>query len=195
LSRGRRYAGTPGLLLVLPGLHRGHQPNHVSGRFSTSCDSCHSTNAWRPRRRPQQDGLPAHGGASGRELRGLPHKGGTRNVQGLLLLPRRRLQRHGQPQPRPRRVSEVLPGFTRRAAGNGDPTTTARSSPSTRKHKGKWGSCNDCHKSAGNYKAFECILCHEHSNKAEVDSKHKGESGYVYSSAACYRCHPQGRAE
>jgi len=62
-------------------------------------------------------------------------------------------------------------------------------------HRGKWGACNDCHKNAGNYKAFECILCHEHANKAEVDSDHKGESGYVYSSAACYRCHPQGRAE
>jgi hypothetical protein len=49
--------------------------------------------------------------------------------------------------------------------------------------------------SSGNYKAFECILCHEHSNRAEVDSKHRGESGYSYSSAACYRCHPRGVAD
>ena len=45
-----------------------------------------------------------------------------------------------------------------------------------------------------NYKAFECILCHEHSNKAKVDSDHKGEKGYVYASTSCYQCHRNGSA-
>ena len=60
------------------------------------------------------------------------------------------------------------------------------------KHRGKWSSCSDCHVTAGSFRVFECILCHEHSNRSEVDSKHRGVSGYAYQSAACYRCHPRG---
>ena len=62
-------------------------------------------------------------------------------------------------------------------------------------HRGKWTSCSECHVSSGNYKAFECILCHEHSNKARVDSDHEDERGYVYASSACYQCHRNGRAD
>jgi len=60
------------------------------------------------------------------------------------------------------------------------------------KHKGKWNSCTDCHQQPSNYKQFECILCHEHSNKTKVDGDHKGEAGYQYKSSACYACHPRG---
>lgn len=60
------------------------------------------------------------------------------------------------------------------------------------KHLQKWSSCADCHQNAGNYKQFECILCHEHSDKAKVDADHKGRSGYTYTSMGCYSCHPRG---
>ncbi len=60
-------------------------------------------------------------------------------------------------------------------------------------HRGKWSACADCHVAPANYAVFECILCHEHSNRSEVDNKHRGEPGYAYNSAACYRCHPDGR--
>ena len=60
------------------------------------------------------------------------------------------------------------------------------------KHRpGRWNDCTDCHTAAPNYALFECINCHEHS-KASMDSEHKGKSGYVYQSTACYRCHPRG---
>ncbi len=62
------------------------------------------------------------------------------------------------------------------------------------RHRGEWSTCADCHVSPTNYAAFECILCHEHSNRSEVDRDHQGESGYSYNSAACYRCHPDGRS-
>ena len=39
------------------------------------------------------------------------------------------------------------------------------------------------------------MLCHEHSNRSQVDSKHRGVSGYAYQSAACYRCHARGTAD
>ncbi|MBK9980060.1 MAG: hypothetical protein IPP20_19475 [Gemmatimonadetes bacterium] len=60
------------------------------------------------------------------------------------------------------------------------------------KHKGEWNTCADCHQQPSNYKQFECILCHEHSNKTKVDNDHRGENGYQYNSAKCYSCHPRG---
>jgi hypothetical protein len=59
-------------------------------------------------------------------------------------------------------------------------------------HRGRWSRCSDCHISPTNHKAFECILCHEHSNKTKVDADHKGEAGYAYQSIKCYACHPRG---
>jgi hypothetical protein len=53
--------------------------------------------------------------------------------------------------------------------------------------------CIECHTVANNYSVFSCITCHEHSNKADVDDDHSGESGYTYESIACYNCHPAGR--
>ncbi len=62
------------------------------------------------------------------------------------------------------------------------------------RHRGEWSTCADCHVSPTNYSVFECILCHQHSDRAKVDRDHQGESGYSYNSAACYRCHPDGRS-
>lgn len=59
------------------------------------------------------------------------------------------------------------------------------------KHKGEWSNCTDCHNNESNYKVFSCLNCHEH-NKSDMDSEHKGESGYSYNSVACLICHPRG---
>ena len=61
------------------------------------------------------------------------------------------------------------------------------------RHNRKWDRCSDCHVVPGNFRMFECILCHEHT-QPETDSKHQGITGYVYSSPACYDCHPTGEA-
>jgi hypothetical protein len=45
------------------------------------------------------------------------------------------------------------------------------------KHRGEWSSCSECHVSSGNYKAFECIFCHEHSTKGWTTTK---VGGYAY---------------
>ena len=60
------------------------------------------------------------------------------------------------------------------------------------KHKGVWSQCSECH-TTSNYANYSCILCHEHSNKASVDSHHSQVRNYSYTSTACYSCHPQGR--
>jgi hypothetical protein len=62
------------------------------------------------------------------------------------------------------------------------------------RHNGKWTTCQQCHTNSNNYAVFTCLSCHPHDNKATTDSHHTGQSGYSYTSAACYRCHPTGRA-
>lgn len=51
-------------------------------------------------------------------------------------------------------------------------------------------SCAQCHTS-GNYSTFSCTVCHD---RSKMDSEHRGRSGYVYDSKACYSCHPNGRS-
>ncbi len=51
--------------------------------------------------------------------------------------------------------------------------------------------CTDCH-TTSNFQQFSCLNCHAH-DKSDMDEEHGGESGYVYTSQACYTCHPQGR--
>ena len=60
----------------------------------------------------------------------------------------------------------------------------------TGRHSGN--PCSACHTSPSNYAVFTCLTCH---GRAETDRKHQGRNGYRYESAACYACHPQGRAD
>ena len=60
------------------------------------------------------------------------------------------------------------------------------------KHKGEWNTCSDCHTNPGNYAVYTCTTsCHPQSS---TNNKHQGVSGYSYTSAACYNCHPRGNA-
>ena len=52
-------------------------------------------------------------------------------------------------------------------------------------------SCDMCHYVPTDFTIFSCIMCHEH-NQTETDDEHDDVSGYVYNSAACYMCHPDG---
>ncbi len=61
------------------------------------------------------------------------------------------------------------------------------------KHNNTWNTCNECHTTPGDYSAFSCIDCHEHSDPAKLANKHKEEPDYVFQSQACFDCHPKGR--
>ena len=61
-------------------------------------------------------------------------------------------------------------------------------------HRGEWDKCTDCHTQPETYTVFSCVDCHEH-NKTSTDREHTEVSGYSYSSAACYACHPSGNKE
>ncbi len=63
-------------------------------------------------------------------------------------------------------------------------------------HNNRWSTCTaECHMNASDFSVFGCGLngiCHAH-NQSSMDSEHSGEvSNYVYSSDACYNCHPDG---
>ena len=60
------------------------------------------------------------------------------------------------------------------------------------KHEGEWSQCTDCHIDPDDYSTFTCLDCHEH-EKSKMDREHDEESGYIYDSEACYKCHPDGR--
>lgn len=59
-------------------------------------------------------------------------------------------------------------------------------------HRNVWSSCTECHTNSGNFALFSCIDCHEHSNQAELAGEHDDVNGFVFQSAACYQCHPNG---
>jgi hypothetical protein len=52
--------------------------------------------------------------------------------------------------------------------------------------------CAQCHTDATNFRAFTCTDCHAH-DQPSMNSAHRGVSGYLWESRACYRCHPTGR--
>lgn len=58
-------------------------------------------------------------------------------------------------------------------------------------HNGEWDVCSDCHNNSSNFGQFTCIDCHEH-NQTDMNEEHAGIQGYIYSSSACFACHPDG---
>lgn len=52
--------------------------------------------------------------------------------------------------------------------------------------------CFGGHNNAGNRVAFSCIDCDEH-RQSTTNNDHSGVSGYVWATASCYQCHPNGR--
>jgi len=62
------------------------------------------------------------------------------------------------------------------------------------KHRNEWNNdCRSCHNVPTNYAAFTCIDCHEH-DQTSMNQEHQGVQGYIYASAECFACHPDGTA-
>jgi len=198
---GGRYAGTP------TDCYACHQsdyngtsdPNHRASGFPTQCESCHNTGAWRPANFDHSQTRFRLTGAHTRVDCLRCHQGGRYAGTPTDCVACHQAEYAGTTNP-----NHQSAGFPTQCQAC---HTTAAWRPASfdhdgryfpiysGRHRGEWSSCADCHVSPGNYKAFECIRCHAHSNKAEVDKDHDEESGYVYQSAACYRCHRSGRAD
>ena len=180
---GGRYSGTPTDCYSCHQANyaRTTNPNHQASAFPTQCQTCHTTSAWRPATSDHNKTRFPLTGAHQRVDCARCHVGGR--YTGTPTDCNSCHQANYAATTNPNHRSAGFPVSCQNCH------TTSAWRPATfdhdgryfpiysGTHRGKWTNCSECHVSAGNYKAFECILCHEHSNKAKVDSDHKGESG------------------
>ncbi len=149
----------------LPDFQSTVNPNHVAGNFSTNCESCHSTTSW-------QGATFNHAGiTSGCVQCHLPDFQSTVNPNHLAAgFPQNCESCHN---------TNTWTGavFTHRFNINSGPHRSFN--------------CSECHQTPTNYRIVSCTHCHEH-RQAKADDKHSGVPGYVWSSASCLSCHPNG---
>ncbi len=195
---GGRYAGTPTDCYSChqADYTRANNPSHQG--FPTQCQNCHNTGAWQPANFDHsKTGFPLTGAHASVDCTRC-HVGGRYAGTPTDCYSCHQADYNGTTNP-----SHAAAGFPTQCQTCH--TTSSWQGASfdhdgaffpiySGRHRGVWSSCSDCHVSSSNYAVFECILCHAHSNRADVDSHHQGVSGYVYQSAACYRCHPRGVA-
>jgi hypothetical protein len=189
-----KYAGTPFDCYSChqTDFSRASNPSH--GGFPTQCQSCHQTSGWRPASF-NHTRFPLTGAHQRASCAGC-HKNGRYSGTPRDCYSCHQADYNGTNNPNHRTAgfptqcqSCHQTSAWRPASFNHD----GRYFPIySGEHKGAWQSCSDCHVNPGNSKAFECILCHEHSNRSKVDDDHSEVGGYSYSSPACYRCHPDG---
>jgi hypothetical protein len=193
-----RYAGTPTECVSChqSDYQRTSNPDHAGSGFPTTCGTCHSTSAWRPasgvdHNRTRFPLTGAHRSVACAQC----HAGGryTGTPTACYSCHQSDYQRTGNPNhaasgfPTTCESCHATSGW-RPATFNHDPLFPIYSG----KHRSVWRGCDECHVAPGNFRVFECVRCHEHSNKAQVDSKHREVRNYQYVSTACYSCHPRG---
>ena len=197
---GGNYSNTPNDCAGChtPDYNGSTNPNHVALSIPTDCAMCHTTDPdWMPATFPIHNNYYQLNGAHAAIANDCVacHNGNYNNT------PNTCFGCHATEYNSANNPNHVSAGF---------PTTCENChsenawSPSTfdhdgmyfpiysGKHEGEWNLCADCHIQAGNFSVFSCIDCHEHDDPAEVGQDHQGVSGYVYSSPACYSCHPTG---
>ena len=172
-------------------------PNHQQSGFPKECQTCHSTTSW--------SGATFDHSTTGFQLTGAHTtvQCSSCHTNGYSNTPTDCYSCHKTNYDNTNNPNHTAAGF---------PTTCAQCHNTTNwndavfdhdnqyfpiysgSHKGRWNTCADCHTNSSNYMIFECINCHEH-NKTDTDNHHRGVRNYVYSSDACYSCHPRGRSD
>ncbi|MCA0446560.1 MAG: hypothetical protein LCH54_10065 [Bacteroidetes bacterium] len=170
-------------------------PKHTLPAFAMTCETCHTTTGWTPAAFDHnKTAFPLTGGHVSVDCASCHING---QYTGLATDCK----------------SCHTPDFNKAAnhLSQGYPTTcltchtTATWKPSTYNNHNGWfpiysgkhkpsvwlNKCATCHTVATNFKVFVCTDCHEH-NKSSMDSEHRNISGYVWNSANCYSCHPDG---
>lgn len=164
-------------------------PDHLAAGFSTSCESCHTTNGWKPATAVDHTKFPLTG----------KHAGVTCNsCHDKKPVPTTCVGCHDADRKTPKLPNHLAAGFSTDCTAC---HTTAGWKPSTfdheklfpiaaGKHSGK--TCASCHTDPAKPKVVSCLGCHEH-RASKMNDTHKGENGYSYTTAACLKCHPRGR--
>lgn len=171
-------------------------PHHVAAHFATTCEDCHSTNSW-------SGGQYDHA-ATDFPLTGAHRAAACSSCHADAVYQGKSddcYDCHKAEYDDARDPNHRTAGFpTDCAACHGTNTWDGATFDHddqyfpiySGKHRGEWSACSDCHTNANQYSVFDCLGCHPHSDKRDTDSEHKEISGYSYTSAACYRCHPSG---
>jgi hypothetical protein len=174
-------------------------PSHSSLALSTDCSTCHTTNSgWKPAQFPIHSNYFALTGAHAVIANDCSncHNGDYVNT------PKTCVGCHQTNYNSTNNPPHVSMGFSTDCQTC---HTTTAWQPATfdhdaqyfpvysGSHNGKWNTCSDCHTNSTNYNVFSCTICHEH-NQTDTDNDHRSVQGYVYSSSACFSCHPKGTA-
>jgi hypothetical protein len=163
-------------------------PNHVASGIGTDCQNCHHTATWRGAVFTHSTSFPLQG-AHQRACTAC-HTSGT--YQGLSSACASCHLAAFQASTNPPHVAFGMSQQCQDCHG----ITAWR--PSTFQHRfpvsGPHGGigCFECHTNPASRAAFSCIDCHEH-RQSEMNDRHRGVAGYVWATANCYQCHPQGR--
>ena len=170
----------------------------MASSFPTQCQTCHTTNAWRPATVDHSKTRFPLTGAHTRVDCARCHVGGRYTGTPTDCYACHQANYASTSNPNHAAASFPTTCATCHTTTAWKPATFNHDGPYfpiySGKHRGQWSTCQDCHVNPANYKVFECIRCHKHSNKAQVDDTHKSVKGYSYTSSACYQCHPSGRA-
>ncbi len=172
-------------------------PNHVTAKFITACEQCHSTSAWSPATFNHSTTPFPLTGAHINVTCASCHKVGY-NVGQTPNACYGCHQSDYTATTNPNHVTAKFPTTCEQchSTNSWTPATFDHDGKYfpiySGNHKGKWNTCADCHNVSSNYAQFECINCHEH-NKTSTDKDHQNVRNYVYQSSACYTCHPKGK--
>jgi hypothetical protein len=192
------YRGTPRDCVGchLADYQRTTNPNHAAAGFPTTCDACHNaaSTTWQGAVFNHSSvfalvGLHATQPCANCHSNGV-YRGTPRDCVGCHLA---NYQRTTNP-------NHTAAGFPTTcdtchrpadAAWNQGRFTHTAFPITTGRHAGL--TCATCHTTPNVFAAFSCVAaCHA---RATTDSHHSGRAGYRYDSAACYSCHPNGRAD
>ncbi|HLP16468.1 MAG TPA: hypothetical protein VK470_09440 [Bacteroidota bacterium] len=173
-------------------------PNHVSGGFDHNCATCHTTTAWNPATFDHNKTNFKLTGAHLTTQCASCHVGGKYTGTSTVCYTCHTADYNNSTNPNHATAKYPTDCTTCHTTTAWKPSTFDHTPyfpiGSTAKHRpGRWNLCSDCHTNPADSKVFSCINCHEH-DKASMDSKHSGRSGYSYDSNACYRCHPRGNS-
>lgn len=193
--RNNVYRGTP---RDCYGCHRADydrttSPNHAAARFPTTCESCHRPTDASFKTTFSHSSIFALVGVHAAQPCTACHKNNIYAGTPRDCYPCHQVQYDRTTNPNHRAAG--FPTTCEACHRNSDasfsqgrfthtwfPITSGR-------HAGR--ACSECHTDPNNYKVFTCTTCHD---RASTDARHQGRAGYRYESAACYSCHPTGRA-
>ena len=186
------YAGTPNQCAAchMDDYNQARDPNHLEGGFSTSCEICHGFDAvsWEGAVFDHNLVWPLQGAHQNLDCTEC-HANGYNLPQNCYGCHQAEYQATSDP-------NHISAGFPTQCESCHFPNHLTWSQAvfnhnfpiNSGEHAGY--ACTDCHLTA-NYNVFSCIDCHAH-RESRMSGIHNHVAGYIYSSQACYSCHPQG---